>query len=111
MHRNVVEIDAALGATPPFDTIIDVRSPSEFAEDHMPDAVNLPVLDDVERARVGTLHRGSTFDARRIGAALVARRCWSNRLLPLPVVPQITRQSKRVWSASRSCRTDRRYER
>ena len=73
MQRNVVDIDAALGATPPFDTIIDVRSPGEFAEDHVPHAINLPVLDDSERARVGTLHRGSTFDARRIGAALVAR--------------------------------------
>ena len=73
MQRNVVDIDAALRAEPPFDTIIDVRSPGEFAEDHMPGAVNLPVLDDAERARVGTLHRGSTFDARRIGAALVAR--------------------------------------
>jgi len=73
MNRNVVEIGAALGATPPFDTIIDVRSPSEFAEDHIPHAVNLPVLDDAERARVGTLHRDSNFEARRIGAALVAR--------------------------------------
>ena len=28
-----------------FDVIIDVRSPSEFAEDHLPGAINLPVLD------------------------------------------------------------------
>ena len=73
MQRNVVDIDAALRASPPFDTVIDVRSPGEFAEDHMPGAVNLPVLDDAERALVGTLHRSSTFDARRSGAALVAR--------------------------------------
>ena len=39
----------------------------------MPLAVNLPVLDDGSAHSVGTLHRGSTFDARRIGAALVAR--------------------------------------
>jgi len=53
---------------------IDVRSPSEFAEDHLPGAVNLPVLDDAERARVGTLYvRQSAFDARKLGAALVAR--------------------------------------
>jgi tRNA 2-selenouridine synthase len=57
-----------------FDTVIDVRSPSEFAEDHVPGAVNLPVLDDAERARVGTIYvRESRFLARRIGAALVAR--------------------------------------
>lgn len=53
---------------------IDVRSPSEFAEDHLPGAVNLPVLDDEERTRVGTLYvQGSAFEARRMGAAIVAR--------------------------------------
>ena len=34
-----------------FDAIIDVRSPSEFAEDHLPGAINLPVLDATARAR------------------------------------------------------------
>ncbi len=58
----------------PFDTVIDVRSPSEFAEDHVPGAINLPVLDDAERARVGTIYvQKSAFLARKIGAALVAR--------------------------------------
>lgn len=57
-----------------FDMVIDVRSPSEFAEDHLPGAVNLPVLDDAERAEVGTEYvQGSKFRARRNGAALVAR--------------------------------------
>ena len=57
-----------------FDTIVDVRSPSEFAEDHLPGAINLPVLDDAERARVGTLHKQvSPFEAKRVGAALVSR--------------------------------------
>ncbi|MEQ1662173.1 MAG: tRNA 2-selenouridine(34) synthase MnmH [Thiobacillus sp.] len=57
-----------------FDAVIDVRSPSEFAEDHAPGAINLPVLDDDERARVGTLHKQvSPFDAKKIGAALVSR--------------------------------------
>lgn len=56
-----------------FDDIIDVRSPSEYAEDHLPGAINLPVLDDAERARVGTIYKQvSPFDARRIGGALVA---------------------------------------
>ena len=40
-----------------FDAIIDVRSPSEFAEDHIPGAINCPVLDDEERIRVGTLYK------------------------------------------------------
>lgn len=57
-----------------FDEIIDVRSPSEFAEDHIPGAVNCPVLDDEERARVGTLYKQvSPFEAKKIGAAIVSR--------------------------------------
>jgi tRNA 2-selenouridine synthase len=57
-----------------YDMIIDVRSPGEFAEDRIPGAVNLPVLDDAERARVGTIYvQESRFLARRVGAALVAK--------------------------------------
>ncbi len=57
-----------------FDAIIDARSPGEFAEDHLPGAINLPVLDNDERARVGTLHKqASAFEAKKIGAALVSR--------------------------------------
>jgi len=57
-----------------FDEVIDVRSPAEFALDHVPAAVNCPVLDDAERAHVGTLYKQiSPFDARKIGAALVAK--------------------------------------
>ena len=53
---------------------IDTRSPSEFADDHIPGAINCPVLDDAERARIGTLHaQESAFAARAAGAALVAR--------------------------------------
>ena len=65
-----VTVDAIGG----FAERIDVRSPAEYAEDHLPGAVNLPVLDDDERTRVGTLHaQDSAFAARRAGAALVAR--------------------------------------
>ncbi|MEH7828443.1 tRNA 2-selenouridine(34) synthase MnmH [Gemmobacter denitrificans] len=57
-----------------FDTIIDVRSPAEWAEDHMPGAISLPVLDNEERARVGTIYKQeSPFKARKVGGALVAR--------------------------------------
>ncbi len=57
-----------------FDEIIDVRSPAEFADDHMPGAVNCPVLSNEERARVGTLYKqDSPFAAKKLGAALVAR--------------------------------------
>ena len=55
------------------DTIIDVRSPAEYAEDHLPGAINLPVLDDDQRALVGTIYKQqSPFAARKLGAALVA---------------------------------------
>src|SRR6266852_1218115 len=57
-----------------FDEVIDVRSPAEFALDHVPEAVNCPVLDDMERAYVGTLYkRVSPFDAKKAGAALVSK--------------------------------------
>ena len=57
-----------------YDTIIDVRSPSEFAEDHIPGAINCPVLNDAERAEIGTLYKQvSPFDAKKKGAALVSR--------------------------------------
>lgn len=57
-----------------FDDIIDVRAPAEWAEDHLPEAISLPVLDDAERARVGTIYKQeSPFSARKIGAALVAK--------------------------------------
>ena len=57
-----------------FDEIIDARSPAEFTEDRLPGAINLPVLDDAERARVGTIYvQESRFGARKIGAALVTR--------------------------------------
>jgi tRNA 2-selenouridine synthase len=57
-----------------FDAIIDVRSESEFAEDHIPGAINCPVLNDEERARVGTLYKQvNSFEAKKVGAAITAR--------------------------------------
>ncbi|PPA75245.1 tRNA 2-selenouridine(34) synthase MnmH [Achromobacter spanius] len=57
-----------------FDEIIDVRSPLEYADDHIPGAINAPVLSNEERVQVGTLYRqASPFEASRLGAALVAR--------------------------------------
>jgi tRNA 2-selenouridine synthase len=58
-----------------FHTVIDARSPAEYAEDRLPGAENWPVLDDDERREVGTEYKQvSAFDARKHGAALVARR-------------------------------------
>lgn len=56
-----------------FDAIIDARSPAEFAEDHIPGAINCPVLDNEERAIVGTIYvQQGAFEARRVGGAMVA---------------------------------------
>ncbi|MFN0316853.1 MAG: tRNA 2-selenouridine(34) synthase MnmH [Burkholderiales bacterium] len=57
-----------------FSQVIDVRTPSEYALDHVPGAINCPVLRDDERAHVGTLYKQeSSFKAKKVGAALVAR--------------------------------------
>ncbi len=57
-----------------FNTVVDARSPSEFADDHLPGAISAPVLDDAQRAIVGTVNaeRGA-FEAKRLGAAIVSR--------------------------------------
>jgi len=70
---NVDHTLASLAQLRHFDAIIDARSPAEFAHDHIPGAINCPVLYDEERVRVGTLYKQvSPFEARKVGAALVA---------------------------------------
>lgn len=65
---------ATLADLPGFDALIDARSPAEFALDHLPGAINCPVLGDDERRIVGTLFKQtSAFEARKIGGAMVAR--------------------------------------
>jgi len=66
--------DVTVAQVDQFDEVIDVRSPGEFALDRIEDAINCPVLNDEEREVVGTLYKqASPFEARRIGAAMVAR--------------------------------------
>lgn len=70
MNRNVVGIEQLSE----FLERIDVRSPAEYAEDHLPSAKNYPVLNDAERAEVGTIYQqDSPFAARKIGAVLASR--------------------------------------
>lgn len=70
----VIDCAQALAEYARFDAVIDVRSESEFAQDHLPGAINLPVLDDAERAEVGAIYvQVSAFDGRRHGATLAAR--------------------------------------
>ncbi len=71
--RTRAAVDVTVAQLAGFDEIIDVRSESEFAEDHIPGAINCPVLDDAQRAEVGTIYKQvSSFDAKKIGAALVS---------------------------------------
>lgn len=57
-----------------FDEIIDVRTPAEFLLDHIPGAVNFPVLYDAERVIVGTKYKQeSAFEAKKLGASLIAK--------------------------------------
>jgi len=73
MSPKIVDVEQAL-APGAFDALIDARSPAEYADDHLPGALNWPVLDDEERARVGTVYvQESPLAARKIGAALVCR--------------------------------------
>ncbi len=70
----VLSVNEVVSRIAEFNTIIDARSPSEFAEDHLPGAISAPVLDDAQRAEVGTVNaKVGAFEAKRLGAALVSR--------------------------------------
>src|SRR3990170_367218 len=74
-----------------FDAIIDVRSPAEYAEDHIPGAISAPVLDDAERGQVGTLYKQvSAFDAKKLGAALLAKNVARH-------VQELFREKPKTW--------------
>ena len=71
---------------------LDARSPAEYADDHLPDAISVPVLDDDERTLVGTLHaRAGAFEATKVGAALVSRRIGD-------IVDAVARDKPRDWA-------------
>ncbi len=86
-YPEILGIDDVLRQLDSFDAIIDARSPSEYALDHLPGAINAPVLDDEQRIRVGTMYKQiNSFEAKKVGAALVAanianhlERLWLNK--------------------------------
>ena len=54
--------------------IIDVRSPSEFKIDHIPGSINIPILNDEERHKVGTTYKQvNPFKAKILGASLISK--------------------------------------
>lgn len=72
-HLPATSAQVALAATGA--VVIDLRSPSEFADDHLPGAHNVPLFDDLERAVIGTLYRQHSPDeAFRAGAERAAER-------------------------------------
>lgn len=74
MGVSQVGADALVQDLTAFDLLIDARSPAEFAEDHLPGAVNWPVLDDAQRQVVGTLYKQvGALEARKLGAVLASR--------------------------------------
>jgi tRNA 2-selenouridine synthase len=74
-----------------FDAIIDARTPAEYALDHIPGAISAPVLDDQQRAEVGTLYKQvSAFDAKKLGGALVAKNVAAH-------VAQLFSQNDKNW--------------
>lgn len=74
MSLRRIEASDAIARLGEFGAVIDARSESEFAEDHLPGAVNWPSLDDAERHTIGTEYKQvSPFEARKRGAVLVAR--------------------------------------
>jgi tRNA 2-selenouridine synthase len=69
----VLNFETILPTLDEFDAIIDARSESEFALDHLPGAINCPVLDDAQRILVGTTYKQvGSFEAKRMGAPIVA---------------------------------------
>jgi len=74
MSLNILTAEAAIHQLAEFHTIIDARSEDEYAEDHLPGAVNWPTLFNAERREVGTTYKQiSSFEARKRGAAMAAR--------------------------------------
>ncbi len=73
-HRDLlITVEQAMARFDDWSDVIDARTPAEFSEDHLPGALNAPVLDNEQRIAVGTLYASSPFEGRRLGAALVAR--------------------------------------
>ncbi|WP_309683944.1 tRNA 2-selenouridine(34) synthase MnmH [Polaromonas sp.] len=74
MSLERISAGQVLGSLSSFSDIIDARSEGEYAEDHLPGAINWPSLHDDERKLVGTEYKQiSAFEAKKRGAALVAK--------------------------------------
>ncbi len=98
-----VTVEAFLAADGP---LLDVRSPAEFAQGHIPGATNLPLFDDAERAEIGTLYKQQGRQAAVLrGLALVGPRmetlaaALSAAAAGIPAPPQNTTGGGSAWGA------------
>ncbi len=74
MSLERISAEDVLGKLDLFSDVIDARSEGEYAEDHLPGAVNWPSLHDDERKIVGTQYKQiNAFEAKKRGAAMVAK--------------------------------------
>ncbi|CAL6367281.1 unnamed protein product [Bathycoccus prasinos] len=56
-----------------YDLVCDVRSPSEYKDDHVPFAISTPVLSDQQREEIGTMYvQVDPFEAKKLGAKLTS---------------------------------------
>ncbi len=98
MSLQLLSATDAIARLADFDAVIDVRSEAEFAEDRLPGAVNWPVLDNAERALVGTTFvQVSALEARKIGAAIVARNIAAHLDREMPALPREWRPLVYCW--------------
>ena len=71
--NSTIDLEKALLLRDEGALLVDARSPAEFADATIPGAINVPVLDNEQRAVVGTLHKEKGSQAaRRLGVELVA---------------------------------------
>lgn len=82
MSESSIPLEKALALRDRGALLVDARSPAEYAEATIPGAVNVPILDDAERAAIGTLYKqGGKAAARRSGVEIVA-----------PKIPELVEQ-------------------
>ncbi len=75
MSSSALTLDQALALRERGSLFIDARTPAEYAEGTIPRAVNVPIFDDEERARVGLLYKEQgKAAARRLAVELVSPR-------------------------------------
>ena len=98
MSLITLSAEQAIGRLHEFDTVIDARSEGEYAQDHLPGAVNWPTLNDAERHEIGTLYtQVNPFEAKKRGAALAARNIAAHIERELIATPKEWRPLAYCW--------------